>query len=41
MIFKIVIEDEALLDLHNIYNYIAEQDTINKVNIFISELKQP
>ncbi len=39
MIYKIVVEPEALQDLFNIKAYITEQDTINKANQFISELK--
>jgi plasmid stabilization system protein ParE len=39
MAYKIIIEPEALQDLLNIKNYITKQDTLNKANIFISELK--
>ena len=39
MIYKIVVEPEALQDLLNIKAYITKQDTINKANQFISELK--
>lgn len=39
MIYQIIVEPEALQDLLNIKTYITEQDTINKANQFISELK--
>ena len=39
MTFKIVIEDEALSDLQNIYKYILNQDTENKAKNFLSELQ--
>ena len=39
MIYTIIVEPEALQDLFNIKRYITKQDTINKANIFISELK--
>ncbi len=39
MIYKIIIEPEAFLDLVNIKIYITQQDTLNKANKFISELK--
>lgn len=40
MIYKIIVEPEALTDLLNIKTYITEQDSKNKANNFISELKQ-
>jgi len=39
MIYQIIVEPEAQQDLLNIKTYITEQDTINKANQFISELK--
>jgi len=39
MIYTIIVEPEALQDLFNIKKYITEQDTINKANVFILELK--
>ncbi len=39
MIYRIVVEPEALQDLLNIKIYITEQDTSSKANKFISELK--
>ena len=39
MIYKISVEPEALQDLFLIKKYISEQDTLNKANKFISELK--
>jgi len=39
MTYTIIVEPEALKDLFDIKKYITEQDTINKANIFISELK--
>ena len=39
MIYKIIVEPEALQDLLNIKSYITEQDTLSKANYFISELK--
>jgi plasmid stabilization system protein ParE len=39
MIYSVIVEPEALQDLYNIKKYIAEQDTTNKANQFISELK--
>lgn len=39
MIYTIIVEPEALQDLFLIKKYITEQDTLNKANIFISELK--
>jgi len=39
MIYKIIVEPEALHDLLSIKKYITEQDTLNKANQFISELK--
>lgn len=40
MIYKIVVEPEAIADLINIKTYITEQDTKRKADTFISELKQ-
>ncbi len=39
MIYKIIVEPEAVQDLLNIKSYITEEDTLNKANQFISELK--
>jgi len=39
MVYKIIVEPEALQDLLKIKKYITEQDTSNKANTFISELK--
>lgn len=39
MIYQIIIEPQAIEDLLNIKRYISEEDTINKANIFVSELK--
>jgi len=39
MIYKIIIEPEALEDLLSIKKYITKQDTIYKANNFISQLK--
>lgn len=39
MIYKIIIEPEALEDLINIKSYITQQDSENKANIFLNELK--
>jgi plasmid stabilization system protein ParE len=39
MIYTVIVEAEALQDLYSIKKYITEQDTINKANQFISELK--
>ena len=39
MVYKIIIEPEALQDLYSIKNYIAKQDTPQKASRFISELK--
>ena len=39
MIYKIIVEPEALQNLLNIKSYITEQDTLSKANQFISELK--
>jgi len=39
MFYNIIIEPEAFSDLLNIKTYITEQDTQNKANQFISELK--
>lgn len=40
MIYNIVVENEALKDLENIYSYISEQDSINKAKKFILELQK-
>ena len=40
MIYKIIVEPEALQDLHQIKSYITESDSADKANRFISELKQ-
>jgi len=40
MIYKVIIEPEAFQDLLNIKSYITEEDTLNKANQFISELKK-
>ena len=39
MLYKIIVEPEALQDLFNIKLYITKQDSITKANNFISELK--
>ena len=39
MIYKIIVEPEALEDLFFIKKYITEQDTLNKASKFISELR--
>ena len=39
MIYKIIVEPEALKDLFFIKKYITEQDTLNKASKFISELR--
>jgi plasmid stabilization system protein ParE len=39
VIYKIVVEPEALQDLKNIKVYISSQDSANKANQFLSELK--
>ena len=39
MVYKIIVEPEALQDLLNIKAYITEQDTSKKANTFISEFK--
>jgi len=39
MIYKIIVEPEAFKDLFLIKKYITEQDTLNKANKFISQLK--
>jgi plasmid stabilization system protein ParE len=39
MVYTVIVEPEALQDLYNIKKYITEQDTTNKANQFISELK--
>jgi len=38
MIYKIIVEPEALQDLQNIKIYIIEQDSQKKANQFLSEL---
>ena len=38
MIYKIIVEPEAVQDLIDIKNYIAK-DSLNRANSFISELK--
>ncbi len=40
MVYKIIVEPEALQDLLNIKTYIATQDSSRKANQFILELKQ-
>ena len=40
MIYKIIVESEALQDLHKIKSYISNSDTTSKANKFINELKQ-
>jgi len=40
MTYQIIVESEAFQDLINIKTYITEQDTLNKANKFISELKK-
>ena len=39
MIYKVIIEPEALQDLLSIKTYITDEDTANKANQFISEMK--
>jgi len=39
MIYKLIVEPEALQDLLNIKKYITEQDTSHKADTFIFELK--
>lgn len=39
MIYKVIIEPEALQDLLSIKTYITDEDTLNKANQFISEVK--
>lgn len=39
MIYKIIVEPEVVQDLLNIKYHITKQDTPNKANQFISELK--
>jgi len=39
MIYKIIVEPEALQDLFSIKKYITKQDSPNRANKFISELK--
>ena len=38
-IYNIIIEPEALEDLLNIKSFITKNDTVNRANIFIKELK--
>lgn len=38
MNYNIIVEPEALSDLHNIYDYILKQDSKNRAATFISEL---
>jgi plasmid stabilization system protein ParE len=40
MIYKVIIEPEALQDLFNIKKYITEMDTLSKATQFLSELKK-
>ena len=40
MTYKVVVEDEALKDLQDIYSYISEQDSANKAKNFILELQK-
>ena len=40
MIYKIIVEPEALSDLKAIHAYITEQDSNSKANKFILELKK-
>ena len=40
MIYRVIIEPEAFQDLLCIKTYITEEDTLNKANTFISELKK-
>ena len=40
MVYKIIVEPEAFQNLINIKSYITKQDTQNKANQFISELKK-
>ena len=39
MIYSVIIEPEAFQDLLRIKTYITEEDTLNKANQFILELK--
>jgi len=39
MIYEVIVEPEAIKDLVNIKTYITQQDSSNKANKFISELK--
>jgi len=39
MQYEIIVEPEAFEDLLNIKSYITKQDSQNKANIFLSELK--
>lgn len=40
MIYKIIVEPEATQDLINIKSYIMREDSLNKANQFLSELKE-
>lgn len=40
MIYKIIVEPEALQDLQLIKIYIRDEDSISKANKFVSELKR-
>ena len=40
MIYKVIVEQEALQDLRKIKSYIRHSDTTVKANRFLSELKQ-
>ncbi len=40
MTYRVIIEPEAFQDLLRIKTYITEEDTLNKANTFISELKK-
>lgn len=40
MLYKIVVEPEALQDLLNIKTYITKQDSLTKAKKFISELQK-
>lgn len=39
MTYRIVVEPEALRDLHSIYTFITKQDSQNKATQFIRELE--
>lgn len=40
MLYEIIIEQEALSDLQNIFNYITEQDSKTKALKFTNKLKE-